>query len=232
MLKDPATTALLDRISDPSDLRKLPEAQLLQLADELRQETIRVVSITGGHLGASLELLHPDREMLGPAFRVLASLPRLTRLLASRPQRPAEGARLPPELDRAFDDLPPDRRVRGSPARVLLTARARLPACRAPRPGDLFAFAGLDRSDVQEAVPTVDRLEPASGEQRSDRSRRRERLHDADLLAELGRRQVDELAGRRSSGHGGKEGVGPLEAFLVHAGHRVRFGVGAPPDKE
>jgi len=53
-LKDSGSPALLDRISDPSDLRKLPEEQLLQLADELRQETIRVVSITGGHLGASL----------------------------------------------------------------------------------------------------------------------------------------------------------------------------------
>jgi 1-deoxy-D-xylulose-5-phosphate synthase len=47
-------TPLLDRVNFPSDLRTLPEDQLQQLADELRQETIRVVSITGGHLGASL----------------------------------------------------------------------------------------------------------------------------------------------------------------------------------
>ncbi|HSO43382.1 MAG TPA: 1-deoxy-D-xylulose-5-phosphate synthase N-terminal domain-containing protein, partial [Rhodospirillales bacterium] len=47
-------TPLLDRVNYPSDLRTLPEDQLQQLADELRQETIRVVSITGGHLGASL----------------------------------------------------------------------------------------------------------------------------------------------------------------------------------
>jgi 1-deoxy-D-xylulose-5-phosphate synthase len=53
-LKEPAPTALLDRVSDPADLRRLSEEQLRQLADELRQETIRIVSITGGHLGASL----------------------------------------------------------------------------------------------------------------------------------------------------------------------------------
>jgi 1-deoxy-D-xylulose-5-phosphate synthase len=46
--------ALLDRINDPVDLRKLDKDVLPALADELRQETIRVVSITGGHLGASL----------------------------------------------------------------------------------------------------------------------------------------------------------------------------------
>jgi 1-deoxy-D-xylulose-5-phosphate synthase len=46
--------ALLDRINDPADLRKLDKDLLPALADELRQETIRVVSITGGHLGASL----------------------------------------------------------------------------------------------------------------------------------------------------------------------------------
>jgi 1-deoxy-D-xylulose-5-phosphate synthase len=47
-------TPLLDQVKLPSDLRKLPRAQLRQLADELRQETIDVVSVTGGHLGAGL----------------------------------------------------------------------------------------------------------------------------------------------------------------------------------
>jgi 1-deoxy-D-xylulose-5-phosphate synthase len=45
---------LLDRIKDPAELRKLNEEDLPALAKELRQETIRLVSITGGHLGASL----------------------------------------------------------------------------------------------------------------------------------------------------------------------------------
>jgi 1-deoxy-D-xylulose-5-phosphate synthase len=47
-------TPLLDQIVTPKDLRKLDERQLRQVADELRQETIDAVSITGGHLGAGL----------------------------------------------------------------------------------------------------------------------------------------------------------------------------------
>src|SRR5262250_2903881 len=38
----------------PADLRRLEPSQLRQLADELRQETIDAVSVTGGHLGAGL----------------------------------------------------------------------------------------------------------------------------------------------------------------------------------
>jgi 1-deoxy-D-xylulose-5-phosphate synthase len=45
---------LLDQVTLPSDLRRLPETQLRQLADELRQETVEAVSMTGGHLGAGL----------------------------------------------------------------------------------------------------------------------------------------------------------------------------------
>jgi len=47
-------TPLLDRVSEPSDLRGLEEKQLRQLADELRSEVISTVSVTGGHLGAGL----------------------------------------------------------------------------------------------------------------------------------------------------------------------------------
>ena len=47
-------TPLLDQIDIPGDLRKLPEEDLRQLADELRAELIDAVSITGGHFGASL----------------------------------------------------------------------------------------------------------------------------------------------------------------------------------
>jgi 1-deoxy-D-xylulose-5-phosphate synthase len=53
MSQRPATP-LLDRIDIPSDLRHLPEADLRQLADELRAEMIDAVSVTGGHLGAGL----------------------------------------------------------------------------------------------------------------------------------------------------------------------------------
>ena len=45
---------LLDQISFPSDLRKLPQSDLKQISDELRQATIDAVSKTGGHLGAGL----------------------------------------------------------------------------------------------------------------------------------------------------------------------------------
>jgi 1-deoxy-D-xylulose-5-phosphate synthase len=47
-------TPLLDTIKTPDDLRRLPENQLKQVADELRTETISAVSVTGGHLGAGL----------------------------------------------------------------------------------------------------------------------------------------------------------------------------------
>src|SRR5206468_3313614 len=47
-------TPLLDQITTPADLRRFNESQLRQVADELRQETIDAVSITGGHLGAGL----------------------------------------------------------------------------------------------------------------------------------------------------------------------------------
>src|SRR5690348_2173598 len=50
----PSKYTLLDRIHTPFDLRQLPREDLRKLADELRQETIDVVSVTGGHLGAGL----------------------------------------------------------------------------------------------------------------------------------------------------------------------------------
>ena len=47
-------TPLLDTVSSPADTRALSIADLRQLADELRAETIDAVSQTGGHLGAGL----------------------------------------------------------------------------------------------------------------------------------------------------------------------------------
>lgn len=47
-------TPTLDRVSGPADLKALSDAELKTLADELRRETIEVVSRTGGHLGSSL----------------------------------------------------------------------------------------------------------------------------------------------------------------------------------
>src|SRR5579875_156605 len=47
-------TPLLDTVKMPADVRDLSVAQLKQLADELRTETIDAVSTTGGHLGSGL----------------------------------------------------------------------------------------------------------------------------------------------------------------------------------
>ncbi|MGB0696828.1 MAG: 1-deoxy-D-xylulose-5-phosphate synthase [Rhodospirillaceae bacterium] len=47
-------TPLLDRISDPKDLRGLSLEDLRRLSDDVRQDLIRSVSHTGGHLGAGL----------------------------------------------------------------------------------------------------------------------------------------------------------------------------------
>jgi 1-deoxy-D-xylulose-5-phosphate synthase len=53
MMTRPATP-LLDRVTTPADLKNLSADQLKRLAEELRAETIDAVSVTGGHLGASL----------------------------------------------------------------------------------------------------------------------------------------------------------------------------------
>src|SRR5690349_2549395 len=53
-MSDRPDTPLLGTVKYPADLRALTKDQLPQLADELRQETIAAVSVTGGHLGAGL----------------------------------------------------------------------------------------------------------------------------------------------------------------------------------
>ena len=53
-MTDRPDTPLLDTIQRPADMKHLSDGQLLQLADELRRETVSAVSVTGGHLGAGL----------------------------------------------------------------------------------------------------------------------------------------------------------------------------------
>ncbi|MET4100896.1 1-deoxy-D-xylulose-5-phosphate synthase [Roseovarius sp. MBR-78] len=53
-MSDRPQTPLLDQVHIPADLKRLSDAQLPQLARELRAETIAAVSETGGHLGAGL----------------------------------------------------------------------------------------------------------------------------------------------------------------------------------
>ncbi len=45
---------LLDGIHSPADIKALREQDLPQLAQEVREELIRVLSQTGGHLGPNL----------------------------------------------------------------------------------------------------------------------------------------------------------------------------------
>src|SRR5450755_4956759 len=50
----PASYPLLETIASPADLRRLPAAKLLDLAQELRQFLIHSVSTRGGHFAAGL----------------------------------------------------------------------------------------------------------------------------------------------------------------------------------
>ncbi|KAA8496827.1 1-deoxy-D-xylulose-5-phosphate synthase [Porphyridium purpureum] len=52
--RGPRSTPFLDAINSPTDMKNLSVSQLPKLAHELRWETIKAVSQTGGHLGASL----------------------------------------------------------------------------------------------------------------------------------------------------------------------------------
>ncbi|MEW2918951.1 1-deoxy-D-xylulose-5-phosphate synthase [Ruegeria sp. ANG10] len=53
-MSDRPKTPLLDLVNRPADLKQFSDAQLHQVAQELRTETISAVSVTGGHLGAGL----------------------------------------------------------------------------------------------------------------------------------------------------------------------------------
>jgi 1-deoxy-D-xylulose-5-phosphate synthase len=53
-MSDRPHTPLLDQVNVPADLKGLSDAQLHQVANELRAETVSAVSETGGHLGAGL----------------------------------------------------------------------------------------------------------------------------------------------------------------------------------
>ena len=72
-MTDRPKTPILDRVSLPSDLKTLTDAQLRQLADELRAETISAVSVTGGHLGAGLGVVE-----LTVALHAVSSIRRAT----------------------------------------------------------------------------------------------------------------------------------------------------------
>jgi 1-deoxy-D-xylulose-5-phosphate synthase len=50
----PRAVPILDRLEGPADLRGLTDAELEQLAAEIRETIVRTVAVTGGHLGSSL----------------------------------------------------------------------------------------------------------------------------------------------------------------------------------
>src|SRR5260221_7552066 len=56
-MTDRPETPLLDMVQFPADLRGLSKEQLPQVADELRQEIISAVWVTGGHLGSALGVI-------------------------------------------------------------------------------------------------------------------------------------------------------------------------------
>ena len=60
---------LIDEINDPSDLRNLTDAQLTQLAAEIREFIVQAVAETGGHLGSNLGVV----ELTLALHRVFAS---------------------------------------------------------------------------------------------------------------------------------------------------------------
>src|SRR3984957_11589939 len=50
----PSKVRILDAINSPADLKRIEEGRLPQLAQEVRDELINVLSQTGGHLGPNL----------------------------------------------------------------------------------------------------------------------------------------------------------------------------------
>ena len=72
-MSDRPDTPLLDRVHIPADLKQFSDAELEQIARELRLETVSAVSETGGHLGAGLGVveltLHYTRCSMPPRTR-------------------------------------------------------------------------------------------------------------------------------------------------------------------
>src|SRR6266496_1627707 len=60
--RSPRGLAMLEAIRQPSDLRKLRQDQLVELAGEIREFLVRAVAATGGHLGPNLGD-RPDEEL-------------------------------------------------------------------------------------------------------------------------------------------------------------------------
>ncbi len=55
---------LLDTITSPADLKSIPREQLPELAEQIRERLIDCVSLTGGHIGASLGVVELSIALL------------------------------------------------------------------------------------------------------------------------------------------------------------------------
>ena len=66
---------LLASIDSPADLRALPAERLPQLCDELREYIVDIVSVHGGHFGASLGVVEIDRAAYLARLRRATELP-------------------------------------------------------------------------------------------------------------------------------------------------------------
>src|SRR5581483_1704423 len=123
---------------------------------------------------------------------------------------------LPPELDQPLDGLAPDIRVGRVRGRLLARGPALAGALRSPRARDLLALARLDGSRVEQAVLAVDRLQTATGKQGPHGPGGGKGLGQAEIPADVRRRDLEQLTGGHPGGHGGEKRVRPLQALLVH----------------
>src|SRR5438105_13849787 len=93
-MSDLQPTPVLDRIGGPSDLRELSEAELRELAEEIRQFLVSSVSRTGGHLGPNLGVveltLALHRTFDSPRDRILWDTGHQA-YVHKLPNRPREG---------------------------------------------------------------------------------------------------------------------------------------------
>ena len=119
--------AILPTLRGPGDLRGLSDAQLAELAQEIRETIIATVARTGGHLGSSLGVV----ELTLALHRILES-PRDKIVWDTGHQ--AYAAQAPDRPLRALRDAPPARRDRRLPAPLGVPARRLRRRARRDRP--------------------------------------------------------------------------------------------------
>ena len=74
---------LLKEINKPEDLRLLKESDLQEVSKELRDFIIDIVSVNGGHFGASLGVVELTVALDRKSTRLNSCHPRLSRMPSS-----------------------------------------------------------------------------------------------------------------------------------------------------